>query len=93
MAVTTELTIPHRIVEALRETVPGPRENRRDSAAVRRPLDDIEGDLDPSELPHLTPPSAATTPEASENLLLDDTTLAPAPRRGAGDDGVGGYQR
>jgi hypothetical protein len=61
---------------------------------VRRLLGDIERiDLDASELHDLTPLPAASTAEASEMLMLDDTPLDPKLWDGADDEGVGGYHR
>jgi hypothetical protein len=57
-------------------------------------LGDIDRiDLDASELDNLTPLPAASTAEASEILVLDDTPLDPALWDGADDEGVGGYHR
>ena len=94
MAVTTELTTLHRTVNELRDVVVSLRQRYGDIPAVRRLLGDIDRiDLDASELDDLTPLPAASTAEASEILLLDDTPLDPALWDGADDEGVGGYHR
>jgi hypothetical protein len=94
MAVTTELTTLHRTVAEMREAVAGLRQRYGDIPAVRRLLGDIERiDLDASELDDLTPLPAASTAEASEILMLDDTPIDPALWAGADDEGVGGYHR
>ena len=94
MAVTTELTTLHRTVEELRDVVAGLRQRYGDIPAVRRLLGDIDRiDLDASELDNLTPLPAASTAEASEILMLDDTPLDPKLWDGADDEGVGGYHR
>jgi hypothetical protein len=94
MAVTTELTTLHRTVDELRGAVASIRRRYGDIPAVRRLLGDIERiDLDASELDDLTPLPAASNPEASEILMLDDTPIDPALWAGADDEGVGGYHR
>jgi hypothetical protein len=94
MAVTTELTTLHRTVKELRDVVGSLRQRYGDIPAVRRLLGDIDRiDLDASELDNLTPLPAASTAEASEILVLDDTPLDPALWDGADDEGVGGYHR
>jgi hypothetical protein len=94
MAVTTELTTLHRTVEELRDLVATLRGRYGDIPAVRRLLGDLDRlDLDASELDDLTPLPAASTAEASDILMLDDTPLDPRLWDGADDEGVGGYQR
>ncbi|HVU90622.1 MAG TPA: hypothetical protein VHC23_00210 [Jatrophihabitans sp.] len=94
MAATTELTTLHRTVDELREVIAGLRQRYGDVPAVRRLLGDVDRiDLDASELDDLTPLPAASTAEASEILMLDDTPIDPALWAGADDEGVGGYHR
>jgi hypothetical protein len=98
MAVTTELTTLHRTVDELRENVASVCERYGDVPAARRLLGGIDWiELDASELDDITPPPAASTPEATEILILDDTPLDPSLREGADGTGVGcsrdGHQR
>jgi hypothetical protein len=93
MAVTTELTPLHRRVDELRVIVSAVRDRYGDITALKRSVGDVDRTgLDASELDELTPLPAATTPEASEIQILDDTFF-PLLRDRADDEGLGGYHR
>jgi hypothetical protein len=94
MAVTTELTTLHRTVDELRDAVASVRHRYGDIPAVRRLLGDLDRiNLDASELDELTPLPAASTVEAGDVLMLDDSPMDPRLWDGADDEGVGGYHR
>jgi hypothetical protein len=94
MAVTTELTTLHRTVDELRDAVASVRDRYGDIPAVRRLLGDLDRiNLDASELDELTPLPAASTVEAGDVLMLDDSPMDPRLWDGADDEGVGGYHR
>jgi hypothetical protein len=94
MAVTTESTTLHRTVEELHDVVVNAPDRYGDLPAVRRLLGDVgRNDPDASELDDLTPRPAASTAEASDIQMLDDTPLGPDVCRSAGHDGEGGYRR
>jgi hypothetical protein len=94
MAVTTESTTLHRTAEERHDDVVKAPDRSGDLPAMTRLLGDVERiDPDASELDDLTPRPAASTAEASDIHVLEDTPLGPDVCAIAGHDGVGGDRR